>query len=306
MLCLLLSVSLVQATPAGRFQDPSLVAEEVLQAHVTSVEDGDSLVVRTVAASDSLTIHIAGVDAPEMSQPGGPEAKAFLAALVSGKTITVRLKPTLERLARVEVDGSDVSLLLVRNGMAWHCPRFAKEDDLAAAEADARRARRGFWSRPQPMPPWLHRGVGVCWQQEKTPAKSQSRPDFSGRWTAVSPPDRAGDELTIVQDSRTLTIRQQSGRFAEPITYKLEGTTSRAFTTEHGPADIVAKGRWQDAVWMVDERQWMVRGEEARNVRRRLWLDAGGFLNFEESSPRPIGEYDATVVRYRLAVVGRN
>lgn len=182
MLCFLLSGLLAQATPTGRFQDPSLVAEEVLQAHVTSVEDGDSLVVRTVVAGDSLRIHIAGVDAPEMSQSGGPEAKAFLAALVSGKTITVRLKRTLERLARVEVDGSDVSLLLIRNGMAWHCPRFAKENDLAAAEAAARRAQRGFWSRPQPMPPWLHRGVGVCWQQEKTPATQRSPAPVARRW----------------------------------------------------------------------------------------------------------------------------
>ena len=182
MLCLLLSGLLAQATPTGRFQDPSLVAEEVLQAHVTSVEDGDSLVVRTVAAGDSLRIHLAGVDAPEMSQSGGPEAKAFLAALVSGKTITVRLKRTLERLAHVEVAGSDVSLLLIRNGMAWHCPRFAKENDLAAAEADARRAQRGFWSRPQPMPPWLHRGVGVCWQQEKTPATQRSPAPVARGW----------------------------------------------------------------------------------------------------------------------------
>jgi endonuclease YncB( thermonuclease family) len=302
MLSVLLIVFAVQ-TLTGRFQDPTLVAEEVLQAKVVSVEDGDTLVIRSLAAGESMTIHIAGVDAPEMSQPGGPEAKGYLSDLVFGKTVTVRLKGTIEPLARVEIAGSDVSLQLIRSGMAWHCPRFAKEDTLAAAEADARHSKRGLWSRAQPTPPWIHRGVGVCWQQQNPPAKSQStRPDFSGRWTAISPSDRAGDELTIVQDAGTLTIRQPSG---ESLTYKLEGTTSRAFTTEHGPADTVAKSHWNDGVWIVEERQWLVRGQEPRNVRRRIWVDDGGFLNLEVSSPRPIGEYDSRIVRYRSAIAGR-
>ena len=122
-------------------QDAVLVAEEVFQATVVSIEDGDTLIVRTLANAESMRVHVAGVDAPEMSQPGGPEAKAFLATLVSGKTITVRLRGTLDSLAHVQVDGVDLAMPLIRNGMAWHCPRFAKESGLAEAEAEYRRAR---------------------------------------------------------------------------------------------------------------------------------------------------------------------
>jgi len=172
MLYLLLGAVLTQdaTRPAGR-QFPLLVAEEVFQATVLSIEDGDTMNVRAVASGEASVIHVVGVDAPELSQPGGAEAKAFLAGLVSGKTITVRLKAALERFAQVEIDGSDVSFLLIRNGMAWHCPRFAKEEGLTAAEAEARRAKRGIWSRPQPTPPWIYRGAGVCWEKQKAPAR---------------------------------------------------------------------------------------------------------------------------------------
>jgi len=303
MLQFLLSMFLVQGLQAGRLQDFSvLVAEEVFQATVTATEDGDSLVVRPLTGGDSVRVHIVGVDAPEMPQPWGPEAKAFLDRLLTDKTVTVRIKAAMERLAQVEVDGSDVSLSIVRNGMAWHCPRFAQENDLAHAEAEARRAKRGLWGRPQPTPPWLYRGAGVCWEHQKATAPSRERPDFSGTWTAVNPPERAGQRLRIVQDAETLAIRHDRG---EPLAYKLEGTTSRAFTTEHGPSDTVAKSRWNGDVWTVDERQWLVRGQEPRNVRQRLWLDARGLLNLEVSSPRPLGEYDTTIVRYRLSTPNR-
>lgn len=194
LLLFLFTASLIQepaqsaAPVSAARQDAILVAEEVFQATVVSIEDGDTLVVRTLANAESTRVHIAAVDAPEMSQPGGPEAKAFLTNLISGKTITVRLKGTLEPLARVEVDGADLGLLLIKNGMAWHCPRFAKESGLAAAEAEARGAKRGFWNRPQPTPPWIYRGAGVCWEQKAPAKKSQRRPDFSGSWTAISPP----------------------------------------------------------------------------------------------------------------------
>jgi endonuclease YncB( thermonuclease family) len=153
------------ASPRFR-QEPLLVAEEVFKATVTSVEDGDSLVVK--AAAEQTSIHIVGVDAPEMSQPGGPEAKAFLSALVLGKPVIVRLKSTTERLATVEVDGTDVSAALIRRGMAWHCPRYTDDRELVSAEAEARAAKRGLWAAPRPTPPWLYRGAGACWQQKKS------------------------------------------------------------------------------------------------------------------------------------------
>lgn len=286
-----------QAPPpnvAGRVaQEPVLVAEEVYQATVTAVEDGDSVLVKT--PTEQITVHLAGADAPEMSQPGGPEAKTFLSELLLGKIVTVRLKSVTERLARIEVGGSDVSATLVRRGMAWHCPRYTDDRELTSAEADARTSKRGLWSAARPTPPWLHRGAGACWQQKKEDRTSKpDRPDFSGAWIAVSPPGEAGRKLTIRQDGVSLTMEHPPGTGVQRVVYKLNGTTSRALATQQGPVDIVAKTRWNGRSLVVDERRWTVHGEEATNVRQILWLDDRGLLNLEVSSPRPIGESDAT------------
>ena len=280
--------------PRGAARQEMLVAEEVFKATVMSVADGDTLVVGT--SNERLTLHLQGIDAPELSQAGGPESKAALSRLTLGKTVLVRVKSAVERVARVEVDGSDISATLIRRGMAWHCPRYTNDRELATAEAEARASKRGLWRAARPMPPWLHRGAGTCWEQRTGVASSrEDRPDFSGAWTAISPPGRVGQQLTIRQDATTLTLRQ------DPQTtdllswsYKLDGTTSRALSSEHGPMDVVAKTRWNGRSLVLDERQWRVRGEEAINIRHVLWLDDRGFLNMEISTPRPIGEQDTT------------
>ena len=273
-------------------QGPVLVGEVVFTGTVTSVEDGDSIVVKT--PTEQMTLQIAGVDAPELSQPGGPEARTFLTSLVSGKTVTVRIKSVAERIGSVQVGNADVSESLIRSGMAWHCPRFTDDRDLTIAEADARASKRGLWRDARPTPPWLHRGSGACWQQNKV--SGSERPDFSGTWTAISPVDRVGERMTIRQDADSLTLEQPSGATTQTQVYKLEGTTSRALSTQHGPVDIVAKTRWVGQSLVVEERQWLRPGEEATSIRQMLWLDDRGFLNLEISAPRPIGQSDSTTV----------
>jgi micrococcal nuclease len=279
-------------------QGPLLVAEEVFSATVMSVEDGDSIVVMT--GGERMSLDLAGVDAPEMSQASGPQAKEFLSGLTLGKTVTVRLTSAPDRLARLSVKGTDVSEALIRAGMGWHCPRFADDRDLINAEADARSARRGLWSVAQPMPPWLFRGAGACGQQAAKPkVSSQTRPDFSGTWTAVSPSDRAGQKLRITQDAVSVTLERISEPNPAAVVYKLNGATSRALITPHGPVDIVAKVRWDGSALVVEERRWTVAGEEATNLRQVLWVDDRGLLNFEVSSPQPIGERDVTTLVMR-------
>jgi endonuclease YncB( thermonuclease family) len=150
--------------PASR--RPLLVAEEVFKATVAGVYDGDSIVVRDGMAS--ISIRLDGVDAPELSQPLGPEARAALSGLIVRGVVTLRLKSGArsdgERLARIEAGGRDVSLEMIRRGMAWHCRRQAVDRTLADAEQQARRAKRGLWSASTPVPPWQHRGDVACWQ----------------------------------------------------------------------------------------------------------------------------------------------
>jgi endonuclease YncB( thermonuclease family) len=59
--------------------------------------------------------------------------------------------------------GVDVNLGMVSAGFAWHNKDYEKEQSFAdraayaAAEDDARRARRGLWADPRPVPPWEFR-----------------------------------------------------------------------------------------------------------------------------------------------------
>ncbi len=52
-------------------------------------------------------------------------------------------------------DGGSLNRSMVRAGMAWWYPKYAPADrELERLESEARAARRGLWSQPNPVPPW--------------------------------------------------------------------------------------------------------------------------------------------------------
>lgn len=57
-------------------------------------------------------------------------------------------------VARVLVDGKDLSLALVNAGLAWHYLKYSSDPVLSAAEQTAKAAKIGVWSLPNPVPPW--------------------------------------------------------------------------------------------------------------------------------------------------------
>jgi hypothetical protein len=78
--------------------------------------------------------------------------------------LTVRNPP----LQALRLDGQDVGLLMIRQGLAWHDRRFASPDGSAAnvryaeAQRKARIGGAGLWRLPAASPPWTwraqHRG----------------------------------------------------------------------------------------------------------------------------------------------------
>ena len=42
---------------------------------------------------------------------------------------------------------------MLRAGYAWHYSHYDKSPDYAAAESEARSAKRGLWSAPHPINP---------------------------------------------------------------------------------------------------------------------------------------------------------
>ena len=48
---------------------------------------------------------------------------------------------------------TDINLQMVRNGCAWHYSHFDKTSAYAAAEREARMAKRGLWATDNPINP---------------------------------------------------------------------------------------------------------------------------------------------------------
>jgi len=126
---------------------------------VVGVADGDTITVMYDGRGVRVRIH--GIDAPEKGQPFGQRAKQFVSDLVFGKDVTVR-PVTKDRYGRTvaEVildDGRSLGEELVRAGLAWWYKRYSNDATLGDLENEARIAKRGLWSDPNPTPPWEFR-----------------------------------------------------------------------------------------------------------------------------------------------------
>lgn len=108
-------------------------------------------------------VRLAGIDAPERSQPFGQRSKQSLSDLVFSQWVTVETDKR-DRYGRavgkVLKDGVDTNLEQVKRGMAWHYKAYQREQSAsdrvtyAEAEEAAREERVGLWRDAQPVPPW--------------------------------------------------------------------------------------------------------------------------------------------------------
>ena len=151
----------------GTLQQPSPRAERMpfgargstFVARVTRVSDGDTIDV-TTSANGIVRLRLEGIDAPEAGQPFGQLARNFTRQLAFNQLVTVRVldRDQYDRLVvRVTSQGKDVSVELLKAGLAWHYTQYSSDATLAAAEQDARKARRGLWVDPNAVPPWVAR-----------------------------------------------------------------------------------------------------------------------------------------------------
>jgi len=96
-------------------QDPTL-AKNIPTSKVVAVTDGDTLLLET-----GEEIRLAGIDAPEWYETGGPEATQFLRDLVLGKVVEIKRIETGyygRVIAEISINGRDAGALLCREGLA--------------------------------------------------------------------------------------------------------------------------------------------------------------------------------------------
>jgi endonuclease YncB( thermonuclease family) len=127
--------------------------EPALTAKCLKVVDGDTLVVR--CDRNQMTVDLEGVDAPELGQPWGKEVRSFVRDMVRGRELQVEVVEQSDghAIARVSVDGEDLSQLLAARGLAW----ATDDGELGALAEKAKASPCGLWMDPEPVPPWEFR-----------------------------------------------------------------------------------------------------------------------------------------------------
>jgi endonuclease YncB( thermonuclease family)/methylphosphotriester-DNA--protein-cysteine methyltransferase len=133
----------------------------VIEGKVIRVSDGDTIAVLD-KDNKQHKIRFQGIDAPESKQDFGQASKENLSKMVFGKQVTViweKVDKYRRTVGKVLLDGKDVNIEQIKAGLAWHYKKYANEQPLedqqtyAAAEAEAKAARRGLWQDPNPTPP---------------------------------------------------------------------------------------------------------------------------------------------------------
>jgi Staphylococcal nuclease homologue/Excalibur calcium-binding domain len=138
----------------------------------------------TVLISGRQTrVRLAEIDAPEKRQPFGERSKQSLSDLVYGKRVEVKQEDRDHYgriVGRVYTEGLDVNAEQIKRGMAWIYRKYNRDRSLLALEQEARGAKRGLWTDPNPIPPWEYRhGSTVGSVRRSKPEQMQTRANGS-------------------------------------------------------------------------------------------------------------------------------
>jgi len=182
-------------------------AAGMLQAKVTRVTDGDSLWLEPLAAGAPIELRLEGIDAPEICQAWGAEAKQALAELVLGQQVSVK---TVGRdvhgrtLGTVYLGTQNINKTLVQEGHAWSTRYKYDRGPYVADERMARALSRGLnRDGGAVMPRDFRRLNGPCLSDSAPQAAAPPAPLAP---VAVTPPARTAYRC----DGRTYCSQMRS------------------------------------------------------------------------------------------------
>jgi micrococcal nuclease len=171
-------LSILALAPA-QAQRPADLVDKRFAARVVGVTDGDTVTV-LVPPRRQVRVRLHGIDTPEAGEPFSTQARNFTRVLMFSKDVTIRGVDVdrYDRLvARIVVEGADVSEALLAAGLACHYRRYSDDPLLEAAEQAARKAGRGFWAAGAQRPACVAREAPSA---AATASRSSSAAGFIG------------------------------------------------------------------------------------------------------------------------------
>ncbi len=137
----------------------SATDDTTTKGKVMSVIDGNTVEILT-SENEMVTVVLAEIDCPELTQQYGDKAKAYLERLVLKKEVTVEFRGKDRKgtnLGIVLIKGkTDVRIQLLQQGLAWTAERNPNPD-LEIHKNSAAESGKGLWKDDNPTPPWIYR-----------------------------------------------------------------------------------------------------------------------------------------------------
>jgi endonuclease YncB( thermonuclease family) len=129
------------------------------EGRVVELRDSRTLVVEQAGKQRQVALY--GLRTPDLSEPFGEEAHAYVVSLLQGQEISIQPIGSGSRGALVYLPGQEesVNARLLREGWAWvqeaFCEKAVLCGRLNAIQTQAERSKKGIWSRiPEDTPPW--------------------------------------------------------------------------------------------------------------------------------------------------------
>ncbi len=121
------------------------------KAQVSSCHDGDTC--KAEVNGRTVKIRLAGIDAPEIEQPEGLEAKKFLESLILKKTVVFDCKgKSYDRIVcLLSLDGVNINEEMVRRGFAFDYQKYSNGKYKILMET-AQNNKTGIWKTLRKSP----------------------------------------------------------------------------------------------------------------------------------------------------------
>lgn len=154
----------------------SIAQAETIQCKVTEVIDGNNVICKR-NNNEQLNVKLYQIDAPSLDQPYGKEAKQFLSSLILNNDqfidiirrdqqqilgIIYTTKITYPKYCDERSKNCQPlfysfmykNTTMIENGYAWFDNSFGDNPEYQQSQEEAKKAKRGLWVAPNPIPPW--------------------------------------------------------------------------------------------------------------------------------------------------------